>query len=291
MALYREYGQSELDNEYSPSSAARASVETYVERYATLSQLAREKTDGWSTFRYGSQADEILDFLVPKGLGPWPLHVFIHGGNWQQSNQRHYNFLGPIFQRQEIAFISLNHTLAPNATIGQIIDQCRAAFIWLHAHCDELRLDRTRLTVSGHSAGAHLCAMLLATNWEVHGISDDFIKSGLLISGIFDLEPVRLSYVNIALHLTAQQAIEWSPQPSKIRTASRVKVVWGEYETSEFKRQSRTFAYSLSTSSMPHNAAEISGCDHFDILFEFFEKDSFLLQSAIRPLMCSSCGS
>jgi arylformamidase len=279
-AVYRDFDQAELDREYSPSSAAGGEIGRYLGRYAALSA----ETAGSAGFRpdvsYGDHPDEVLDLFAPAGSGPAPLHVFIHGGYWQALGQRDFAFIGPAFQRRGVAFASLNYTLAPAASIGEMIGQCRRAVAWLFRNAAGLGVDPARLTISGHSAGAHLCAMLLATDWQALGLPPVIINGALLISGIYDLEPIRLSYVDGPLRLTPEDAAAWSPMLLDLPFRGPVAVVWGEHDTAEFRRQSRDFADRLSTHVCAVGREEFPGLNHFDILFDFIADDSRLMALA-----------
>lgn len=274
--LYRRFDRAALDREYSPSLAAGGDIRRYLDRYAALSDIALGLPDFVAGIAYGSHPDEILDLLPPPGGGPRPLHIFIHGGYWQALSQRDFAFLGPAFQRRGVAFATLNHTLAPAASIAEMVTQCRRAVCWLRDNAGRFGLDPGHITLSGHSAGAHLCAMLLADP-----AIGALVKRSLLISGVYDLEPIRLSYVGEPLGLSAADVAALSPLRLDMRPPHPCAIVWGEYETAEFKRQSTEFAAILSEAGCAIRQAEFAGLNHFDILFEFLAEDSRLLAMAV----------
>lgn len=283
-AIYRGFDRASLDLEYSPSAALPDGLEPYLEDYARLSQKALACPGVKPSLRYGERPDEVLDLFLPPGSGPWPLHIFIHGGFWQELSQREFGFFGPVFQERQIAYASIDHTLAPAATIGAMIDQCRGAVAWLYAKAGTLGLDRRRIALSGHSAGAHLCAMLLMTEWSRFGLPADVIKGALLISGIYDLAPIRLSYVNQPLKLSPDDVAAWSPQFLEPRADCPVAVVWGENDTAEFKRQGADFAGMLCRKGKTVERRELPALNHFDILFDFLKDPSQLLEVSLRQL-------
>jgi arylformamidase len=276
-AIYRDFDLRALDLEYTPSEGLTGGIGHYLESYTGLSRQALARPGASPDISYGPHPDEILDLFIPDGPAPragWPLHVFIHGGYWQLLSQREFAFIGPAFQDRGVAYATVNYTLAPAATIGQMAEQCRRAVAWLYAEAGRLGIDNRRIAISGHSAGAHLCAMLRATDWKARGLPDDVIKSALLISGIYDLEPIRLSFVNEPLNLTPAQVAEWSPMALPIKAHGPVAVVWGENDTAEFKRQSAEFADRLSMGNSSVAARELPALNHFDILFEFLKVPS-----------------
>jgi len=276
-AIYRDFDRQALDLAYTPSEGLPGGIGHYLESYVSLSRQALTRPGASPDVPYGPHPDEVLDLFIPDGPPPpagWPLHVFIHGGYWQLLSQREFAFIGPPFQDRGVAYATVNYTLAPTATIGQMAEQCRRAVAWLYAGAARLGIDNRRIAISGHSAGAHLCAMLLATDWKAHGLPDDVIKCALLISGVYDLEPIRLSFVNDPLNLTPAQVAEWSPIGLTIKTHGPVAVVWGENDTAEFRRQSAEFAEKLSVGNGAVTAREFPALNHFDIVFEFLKVPS-----------------
>jgi len=256
----------------------------YLDEYARLSAQALAEPGVQPALRYGDHPDEVLDLFLPAGPGTSPLHVFIHGGFWQELSQREFAFPGPLFRRAGCAYAAINHTLAPAASIGDMIDQCRRAVAWLSAQADRFGIDRSRIAISGHSAGAHLCAMLMATDWPEFGAPADVIKGALLISGVYDLEPVRLSYVDKPLRLSRETVAAWSPQLLELNATCPTAMVWGEHDTAEFKRQSAEFAEKLGRGGTPVEHRELPALNHFDILFEFLNDGSQLMEMALRQL-------
>jgi arylformamidase len=281
--IYRGMDRATLDLEYSPSAKLPGGIMPYIDGYARLSALALAGPGARPDLRYGARADEVLDLFAPDGPGPWPLHIFIHGGFWQELSQRESDFPARAFQQRGVAYAALNYTLAPAATIGGMIDQCRRAVAWLHTQAGALNIDAGRIALSGHSAGAHLCAMLLATDWPALGIPPDIVKGALLISGVYDLEPIRLSYVDKPLALSREDVAAWSPQRLDVPAACPSAIVWGENDTQEFKRQSIEFAAKLGCAGASVEHRELPARNHFDILFDFSD-DGRLLEIALRQL-------
>jgi arylformamidase len=280
-ALYRGLDRRALDLEYSPSAKARDGLQPYLDRYAALSREAVSGEGVLADLRFGADPDEVLDLFVPAGEGPWPLQVFIHGGFWQALSQRDFAFIGPVFRRRGVAFATINYTIAPAATIGEMTAQCARALGWLHANAGRWQLDPTRITISGHSAGAHLCAMLLSGDWAAEGLPRDAIKRALLISGVYDLEPIRLSYVDEPLRLSEAQVAAWSPIRLEPFADCPIVLIWGEYDTDEFKRQSRDYTDWLRRHERDVNSSEFASYNHFDILLEFLGARSRLLDAAL----------
>ena len=107
--------------------------------------------------------------------------------------------------------MAVNYALAPTVTVAEIVRQCRAAVAWIHAHADEFGGDGTRIHLGGSSAGGHLAAMMLTPGWEADfGVPDNLVAGATLLSGLYDLEPVRLGHPNEWLKLSRNLLrLEW----------------------------------------------------------------------------------
>jgi arylformamidase len=116
--------------------------------------------------------------------------------------------------------VVINYALIPTVDMDELVRQCRASIAWVWRHADSFNGDPGRLFVSGHSAGGHLVAMLMATDWPAFGAPADVLKGGCGISGLYDLEPIRLCYRNDVLALTPEAARRNSPIPRAARSSS-----------------------------------------------------------------------
>ena len=147
---------------------------------------------------------ETLDIFLPSnGRAGAPALIYIHGGYWQLSDKNDTTYIAPAFLDAGIAFITINYTLAPEAGINRIVSECRRAVAWVARHADEIGVDRERLFVAGHSAGGHLTAMMLATDWVAFdpSLTGCPFRGACALSGLYDLEPIRLSFLNDVLGL------------------------------------------------------------------------------------------
>lgn len=277
--IYRQFTQAELEREYSPSSCV-PDINVFLYEYAERSQLARQRCNVIAGLQYGSHAEETLDFF-PAASPQAPLEVFIHGGYWQALSKDESSFAAPDFINHGVAFAALNYTLAPQADLDEIVRQCRAALAWLYQHARELGFDRNRVFISGSSAGAHLAAMVAATNWQRDfGIPDNLIKGCAAVSGVFDLEPIRFTYINAPLQLEAEVARRNSPLFLQPIIPTDLIVCWGENETAEFKRQSREFAAAWKA----REVFEMPGHNHFDVILKLGDATTLLGQAVLRQI-------
>jgi len=249
-----------LEREYSPSSVA-PDFPAIVSAYASRSSSVLETTPS-QRLSYGTSADEYAIVFAARARGRHLMVVFIHGGYWQDLAAEDSCFPAKGLLAQGISYAALNYTLAPSASIAQIVDQCAAA---LHRISSEFP-DAT-LVLAGSSAGAHLAAMLATMEWS-SSRSQPRVAGFILISGIYDLRPLTRTYINKPLNLDLAEAKAMSPAFLPVRHPAPTLVCWGEHETSEFKRQSAEHARRLVRYGVSVELLEVSGRNHFDILFD-----------------------
>lgn len=278
---WRNWTLAERERQYSPSSRV-AAIAPYLDAYAARSREAERQFRCQKNLHWGERADETFDYF-PAGSSDAPLLVYFHGGYWQELSKNESLFAAPDCVTNGIAFAAIDYSLAPRATLRTIVEQCRRAIASLRRQAATLGFDARRIYVAGHSAGAHLAALLLVAGWQpTYGLADDAVAGGVLLSGIYDLEPLMGTYIDAPLHLTDADVATLSPQRLKPGLPVKTIVAWGENETAEFKRQSRAFASALGGSGFPVSALQVSGANHFDIVFGLTDRESVLGQATIE---------
>ncbi len=287
MPVYATFDQTTLDREYSPSSCIN-DINVYLDEYARASKAAKSDALKDSLCKpdlhYGAGAEETLDLFLPDGSSPAPLHVFIHGGYWQLLSKDESCFAAPMFQQQGSSFAAVNYTLAPQQTLTGIVEENRRAITWLYQHADDLGFDRERIYLSGHSAGAHLAMMMLLTDWLKLGLPGDVIKGVCAVSGIYDLEPVRLSHVNEKVGMDSGEAELTSPIRHSLANRCPVIFAYGENETAEFKRQTDEYGNVLRKASIPMALREIGDRNHFDVILDLADASTWLSQQVLKQM-------
>jgi arylformamidase len=269
------------EREYSPSSCIGGDYRPFVAAYAERSAKVRSRTPGQLDLRYGARAAQRLDLFMPRraaadaaGERP-PLLVFIHGGYWQELSKQESAFAAADCVAQGIAFAAIDYTLAPQASVADIVVECRAALSWLHGHAATLGFDAGRIVVAGSSAGAHLAAMTALPAPAGAG----FVKAAVLVSGIYELEPLIGTSINAAVGLTPESARSLSPALRDLRGFPPAIVCWGAVETAEFKRQSRDFAARLERAGTACQVFEVPQRNHFDVILDLADPGALLGQA------------
>ncbi|MGD0402041.1 MAG: alpha/beta hydrolase [Candidatus Acidiferrales bacterium] len=278
---WRNWPLVRIEKEYSPSSCV-PSIEPFLAEYALRSRKAEQALVCQKDLQWGDKPDETLDFF-PAASREAPLLVFIHGGYWQELSKNESLFAAADCVANGIAFAAINYTLAPKAGVETIVDQCRRAVAWLHGQAGALGFHRDRLYLSGSSAGAHLAAMMLLKGWQhTAGVTDDAIAGAILLSGVYDIEPLVGTRVAAPLNLTTADAAGLSPMRLGLGRPVPTIVAWGENETSEFKRQSRSYAARLQAADFPVLVFEVAGANHFDIVLGLADRETVLGRATLE---------
>jgi arylformamidase len=287
--LWREWPLERLEREYSPSTCV-PSIEPFLEEYVRRSHEAATQLPYQRNVRWGAGDDEVFDFF-PAASSSAPLLVFFHGGYWQEHSKVDVLFVATECLANGIAYAAVEYTLAPRATVAEIVEQCRRAFGSITGQASALGFDPRRIFIAGSSAGAHLAAMLLVEGWQKsQGLAEDVVAGAILLSGIYDLEPLVPTYVNQALHMTKEDALTLSPIRQQLNPAIPVIVAWGQNETGEFKRQSEEFASKLKAARFPVKSLQVAGANHFDIVFGIADSNTILGRATLDLIAAGTGG-
>ncbi len=259
--------QETLDAEYSPSRLVE-SLQDYLDEYAARSaQTPAEVLENAKlSLKYGPHERQFLDFYPAKSgpMGrqePRPIIIFIHGGFWSALDGTQFRFPAFCLNEAGVHYTALTYRLAPHATITEIVDDARTAVRWLIGKSSSLDIDPDHIILVGHSAGAHLAAMVMTDE------SAPQLSGVVLLSGVYDLGPVQKSYVNADAKMSEAEARALSPNLQRPKTQCPVHLYVGDIETDEFKRQSELL-YEAWKPYCSEMTLQVAGAtDHFDILF------------------------
>jgi arylformamidase len=211
----------------------------YVSGWAARSDAVRKTRAAQIDLRYGDEPRQRLD-VFSCGKAGAPTLAYIHGGYWQMNDKEPYAFFGEALLPAGFNLALVEYTLAPAARLDQIVAEVRAAVAWVIEHAAAHGGDSRRVYVAGHSAGGHLTAAAM---------SDPRVAGGIAISGIYDLEPIRLNYLNDKLRLDKDEALRNSPLLHLPSRASPLVVSVGLGELPELIRSWRPLPESCSLRS------------------------------------------
>ena len=271
--MYRGMDRAALDAAYNNAAAVGIPKrDQYVAARVSRSETFRKSHAGRIDLRYGDGARQRLDVFSAGAPGS-PTLVFIHGGYWQQNDKEPFAFLGGGLLPAGFNLANIEYTLAPAARMDQIVGEVRAAVGWVIDHARALDGDPGRVFVSGHSAGGHLTAMAM---------DDPRVAGGLAISGIYDLEPIRLNYLNDKLCLDAAEAERNSPILHLPSRAAPLVITVGLRELPELIRQSQDYATAWTKRGLRGEYLPLADHDHFSILDELARPDGKLVAALER---------
>ena len=282
--LYRDFAtQEELDAQYDLRMRFPEAASFYETFCGRESERAREDLTHRLDVPFGPTLAEHVD-LYPAGEGA-PVLVYVHGGFWVLRTAKEFGFVARGPASRGVATVVTNYALCPAVTIDEEVRQTRAAVAWAYRNARSFGGDPERLHVAGHSAGGHLIAMVLATDWEGdYGLPADIIKGATAISGLFDLAPFPYTFVQPKVQLTWDQVRRNSPilhLPDPLGGAPPLLVAYGEDETDEFKRQSEEFLGAWRENGLSGERLVLGGKNHFDVVDGFLDAGSPLLSGIL----------
>jgi len=276
--MYKKYNQQELDLQYNNRFHV-PDFENYLQRWENLSRNAREEYKVIKDIRYGDKSRECLDVVSP----PTPFSktlVFIHGGYWQRFDKSSFHFIAAAFAGYGITTVIINYPLAPDVLIDQIVESCRKAIDWICNNIAALNGDAAQMYIAGHSAGAHLAAMLMTVEEEQsHKTS---IKGICAISGLFNLIPIQLSNINDVLQMDKETAIRNSPSFKRPVELCPLLIAVGGAETNEFLDQSRELRDKWKNKTRSAEFIVMPCLNHFSVLDSFCDVNSLLHKSMCK---------
>lgn len=289
----KPYGELFLDaplavreTQYSPSSLTNGVYAPFIEEYRARSANCFRSAPSHRLLRYGPAARHTVDLFLPgHRANPEPaLLVFIHGGYWQELSREESAFAALDTIANGVGFAVLDYPLAPMATLDEIVHACREGLSYLVAQSGDLGFSPKRIILAGSSAGAHLAAMLALRNWRENGPLRDAIVGTVLVSGIYRLQPLMGTSVDVALGLTPSAADRLSPLLADLNGFPETLIAWGEIETAAFKQQSLALAEAINSKGGQCRSMEIAGRNHFDVILDLMASDTEL-GAAVKPLL------
>ncbi|XP_024835907.1 kynurenine formamidase isoform X2 [Bos taurus] len=320
-APWKRMSKEELDNQYSPSRwvvrlGAEEAMRTYSQIGNEVTKRARATGRSLLNVPYGDGDGEKLDIYLPEAVSEaMPFLVFFHGGYWQSGSKDTSAFMVNPLTAQGVAVVIVAYDIAPKGnewscrykghwdlegreplmepdtapalctgTLDQMVDQVTQSIMFVQKQYP----GNQGIYLCGHSAGAHLAAMMLLADWTKHGVTPN-LKGFFLLSGVYDLEPIMHTSENAPLLPALEDAQRNSPlwqletaptQPAD--PACRILVTVGQHDSPEFHRQSREFYQTLCQGGWKASFEELHDMDHFEILWNLTQEDYVLTQSLFQ---------
>lgn len=265
--VWLDMDQAELDAAYDQTKYA-PNMQTVIKRYAAMSEAVRKHIGPPKRLAYGASAIERLDVYTTKQPNA-PIALFIHGGAWRQRPASGYGFPAEMFVNAGAHFVAPDFISVEEGggDLMPMIEHVRRAIAWVAKNAQSFGGDPTRIYLSGHSSGAHLAGVALTTDWSKdYDLPGDVIKAALLMSGMYDLAPVRLSARSNYVKFTDAMEEALSTQRHLANVKMPIAVSYGGLETPEFIRQARDFAAALKAAGKPVTLIEGEHYNHFEIL-------------------------
>jgi len=287
MTLYNGMSAEELEAQYNLIQRRGPDFPQLVERWLARSAAHRKNANALVDQTYGEGEREKFDYFF-GGNKTGPVVFYIHGGYWQRGDKNMYSFVSEAFIQHGVSVVMLNYNLTPSVRIGEIAPQIRKAIAWCWHHSGDLGFSKEKITVMGHSAGGHLTAMMMSTNWPEFdaALPKDLVQSGIPISALFELEPLVHTSLNEGPQMDIAEAREESPIFIPPVTNAPQLIVVGGAESGEFFRQADHYVATYRTAERKLDRYDVPGMDHFDELepladdqSEFFHKSMELIQS------------
>jgi arylformamidase len=285
-AVWLDLDQQALDDAYDQSKYA-PNREQVLRRYASNSDLARQRLGAPRRIAYGLTGDEALDWY-PASVPHAPIGIFIHGGAWRGGSARDSAAAAELFVRAGAHYVvpDFVNVLATGGDLTPMVDQVRRAIAWTFRNAASFGGDPNRIHLFGHSSGAHLAGVAMVTDWQSDfGLSPDLIKTGLLCSGMYDLRPVRLSARSRYVKFTDAVEQALSTLRHIDRFMAPVVVAFGTEETPEFQRQSRDFGAALRNAGKPVELMVGEAYNHFEMVETLASPYGLLGRAALAQIL------
>ncbi|XP_055971435.1 kynurenine formamidase [Sorex fumeus] len=324
-ASWKEMTKEELEIQYTPSKwvvrrEPAEALETFTRLGVQATTQARATQRNEVDVPYGAGELEKMDIYFPKdGPEAWPVFVFFHGGYWQGGSKDESAFMVQPLTTRGVTVVIVGYQIAPVGTLDLMVEQVTRSLVFLQQRFP----DNKGMYLCGHSAGAHLLAMMLLVDWTKQRVSPNF-RGFFLVSGIYDLEPITYTSHNDLLSLTLEDARRNSPQqrladaqnipqqhlqdPQNISQqhlqypqnilqqrleatrappmypSLRLLVIVGENDSPEFHQQSQEFNQVLRRVGWEASFQELPKLDHFEIIWEFMKQDYRLNQIILETI-------
>jgi arylformamidase len=269
----------EHEHQYNPQCAVPNFKDAQAQRDAP-NRDAKRALRSVLDIAYGAAPLRKLDLYLAERRDA-PVHMFFHGGYWRAQDKANFAFVARHLVGAGITVAIVNYELCPAATLDGVVDSALEVTAWIARNAAAQGGDPTRITLSGHSAGAHLGAAILATDWTARGLPPDLVKGAVLISGIYDPTPAQATSVNAEIRLTPELARrhDYERRPPRVRCPSWI--IAGGREPWQWIDQSYRYAHHLHRYGLDPGVIVSPGFHHFDIMNQYLDPASDVLRSVL----------
>jgi arylformamidase len=265
---WRTLSGDELERHFNPRIAVPDALDC-LDRYTRRSAECRNTLPGQYDCRFGDGEKCTYDFHPAEAGdndGNTPLVIFIHGGYWRLMDKSDHSFVAPPYCARGFGVVNLNYDLCPGVSLDVIVDETKQAFLHIWAQAETLALQRERIYLIGHSAGAHLAASLLGYDWEAEGLPADPIAGIVAISGIYEPEAARRISLNEEIGLTEEVAARNDMLAMKPKSKADILSIAGASEPEGWIAQSVAYAARCTEAGMDASFHLAPDCHHFAVM-------------------------
>lgn len=247
-----------------------------IASYTERAEAARQQITGQYDLRYGAGAKATLDVHPGLGDGPRPVLFFIHGGFWRALDKSDHSFIAPPFVRAGVTVVNVNYDLCPTVTLDDIVGEVRQALAFTWRHAFEWNCNRDRIVICGHSAGAHLCGMLLNATWPDADLPASMIAAAAPLSGVYEPQVVQRISVNDDVRLDDAIAArnDCIAQPPSVQVP--VLVAAGGAEPEGWRQQSRLYAKACADAGCRVTDIDVAEKNHFTLVDDLADPEGEL---------------
>lgn len=277
---WKNLSLNDLEQNFNPREAV-SNFSDYIEEYKILAKKHREELPCILDVNYGDTPLQTLDIFGKNKLKNANVHIFIHGGYWRALDKSDHSQLAKPFVENDILYFSINHDLCPKVTLSEIVKQVTSAIVWIYNNCSKYGGNNSKITISGHSAGAHLCAMILENKWEDYDVPKNIIKGAALISGIYEPELVLNLSVNKEINLTKREAINNSPKYPKENIPIILTCV-GKKEPEGWIEQTKLYTKNIINKCDYLDFSILENENHFSMMISFSNSENKFVKKMIN---------
>ncbi len=271
--------------QYYVVSKLRPDLPVLMESWAKRSASYRIDADASLDQPYGADPREKIDLFYSHKVDA-PLFIYLHGGYWQRGDKSNYSFIAKPFVERGVDVALVGYPLCPQVSLTGLVGSIRRALVFLFNNAAALKINRNRFSICGNSAGGHLAAMMMATQWSDidSRMPNDFIMSGFPLSGLYDLQPLLSTSLNDAVKMDAEEARVNSPQ--FLRPVSNMSILSavGGTETPVFFTQLDSLVQSWQSGDFVVEQHVEENADHFDLIDHLGDSSSDLFMQILKRI-------